>query len=293
MVSNKRIEDLLVGARIDENSKKESPLDFTLWKKTDVGIKWDSPWSLGRPGWHTECVVMINSLFDDGHIDIHGGGFDLKFPHHENEIAQQRAYKGNAIANVWMHNGFININNQKMSKSLGNVCTAHEAIKRFGGMPVRLLLLSTHYRAPVNFTDEMLATNEKELNKIQTAYKQLAVKLQLLGIELNKDEKAKDIQLFLDALADDLNTSNALTQVFSVVKEINQILRTREFDVNLGYEKFLELKDMLYILGLNLDYILLSEDDKKLYNEYNEAKASKDFEKSDNLRKLLIDKNIL
>ena len=293
MLSNTRIEDLLVGARIDENSKKESPLDFTLWKKTDVGIKWDSPWSLGRPGWHTECVVMINSLFNDGHIDIHGGGFDLKFPHHENEIAQQRAYKGNAIANVWMHNGFININNQKMSKSLGNVCTAHEAIKRFGGMPVRLLLLSTHYRAPVNFTDEMLATNEKELNKIQTAYKQLAVKLQLLGVELNKDEKAKDIQLFLDALADDLNTSNALTQVFSVVKEINQILRTREFDVNLGYEKFLELKDMLYILGLNLDYILLSEDDKKLYNEYNEAKASKDFEKSDNLRKLLIEKNIL
>ena len=139
----------------------------------------------------------------------------------------------------------------------------------------------------------MLATNEKELNKIQTAYKQLAVKLQLLGVELNKDEKAKDIQLFLDALADDLNTSNALTQVFSVVKEINQILRTRDFDVNLGYEKFLELKDMLYILGLNLDYILLSEDDKKLYNEYNEAKASKDFEKSDNLRKLLIEKNIL
>ena len=141
--------------------------------------------------------------------------------------------------------------------------------------------------------DKIYVKNEKELNKIQTAYKQLAVKLQLLGVELNKDEKAKDIQLFLDALADDLNTSNALTQVFSVVKEINQILRTREFDVNLGYEKFLELKDMLYILGLNLDYILLSEDDKKLYNEYNEAKASKDFEKSDNLRKLLIEKNIL
>ncbi|MGM9858802.1 MAG: cysteine--tRNA ligase [Bacilli bacterium] len=293
MLSNTKIDDLLVGARIDENSKKESPLDFTLWKKTDVGIKWDSPWSLGRPGWHTECVVMINSLFDEGHIDIHGGGFDLKFPHHENEIAQQRAYKGNAIANVWMHNGFININNQKMSKSLGNVCTAHEAIKKFGGMPVRLLLLSTHYRAPVNFTDEMLASNEKELNKIQMALKQLAVKLQLLDVDLNKDEKAKDIHLFLDALADDLNTSNALTQVFSVVKEVNQILRTREFDVNLGYEKFLELKDMLYILGLNLDYILLSEDDKKLYNEYNEAKASKDFEKSDNLRKLLIERNIL
>ena len=126
-LSNTKIEDLLVGARIDENSKKESPLDFTLWKKTNVGINWDSPWSKGRPGWHTECVVMINSIFPGGLIDIHGGGFDLKFPHHENEIAQSEAYNKCSLANYWMHNGFININNEKMSKSLGNVITAHDA----------------------------------------------------------------------------------------------------------------------------------------------------------------------
>ena len=292
-LSNTKIDDLLVGARIDENSKKECPLDFTLWKKTEVGIKWDSPWSCGRPGWHTECVVMINSLFDKGQIDIHGGGFDLKFPHHENEIAQSQAYNGNSIANMWMHNGFININNQKMSKSLGNVFTAHEAINKFGAMPVRLLLISTHYRAPVNFADEMLASNVKELTKLQTAYKQLTVKLQLCGKTLNNEEKALNINTFLEALADDLNTSNALAHLFSVIKEANQILRTPQFDVELGYQKFLEIKDMLYILGLDINYIVLNEEDKKLYNEYNEAKAQKDFAKSDELRNLLISRNIL
>ena len=292
-LSNTKIDDLLVGARIDENSKKECPLDFTLWKKTEVGIKWDSPWSCGRPGWHTECVVMINSLFDKGQIDIHGGGFDLKFPHHENEIAQSQAYNGNSIANMWRHNGFININNQKMSKSLGNVFTAHEAINKFGAMPVRLLLISTHYRAPVNFADEMLASNVKELTKLQTAYKQLTVKLQLCGKTLNNDEKALNINPFLEALADDLNTSNALAYLFSVIKETNQILRTPQFDVELGYQKFLEIKDMLYILGLDINYIVLNEEDKKLYNEYNEAKAQKDFAKSDELRNLLISRNIL
>ena len=219
-LSNTKIDDLLVGARIDENSKKECPLDFTLWKKTDVGIKWDSPWSKGRPGWHTECVVMINSIFENGHIDIHGGGFDLKFPHHENEIAQSCACHHHCIANTWMHNGFININNQKMSKSLGNVFTAHEAIKKFGAMPVRMLLISTHYRAPVNFADEMLASNVKELQKLQSAYKQLTVKLQVNGIKLNEEEKASSMEEFLEALADDLNTSNALAIYLVKLKKL-------------------------------------------------------------------------
>ncbi|MCF0117300.1 MAG: cysteine--tRNA ligase [Bacilli bacterium] len=293
VLSNTNIDDLLVGARIDENSKKESPLDFTLWKKTEVGVKWQSPWSLGRPGWHTECVVMINSLFEDGHIDVHGGGFDLKFPHHENEIAQSMAYHDHKIASYWMHNGFININNEKMSKSLGNVKTAHEAIDTFGAMPVRLLLISTHYRAPVNFADDILASNAKEINKMQMAYKQLAVKLQLLGVELKEDDKASNIDEFLNAIADDLNTSNALADLYLKIKEANQLIRTNPFDTEAGYQKFLQLKDMFYILGLNIQYPLLNAEDKKLYNEYNEAKANKDFEKSDLLRNTLIEKGIL
>lgn len=292
ILSNTNTKDLLVGARIDENIKKDSPLDFTLWKKTDVGVKWESPWSLGRPGWHTECVVMINSLFKDGRIDIHGGGFDLKFPHHENEIAQSVVTHGHSIANYWMHNGFININSEKMSKSLGNVITAHEALAKYGGNTVRLLLLSTHYRAPVNFASEMLASNEKEIIKMQNAYRQIAVKLQLNGFDVKQGE-ATDINNFLLAMADDLNTSNALSELFRVLKEGNTILRTREIDFVRLQGIFFTLKDMLDILGLKLDLPLLSKEDIDLFKKYDEAKANKDFVRSDEIRNELISKGLM
>ena len=169
-LSNMKKDDLVVGARIDENSKKESPLDFTLWKKTDTGIQFESPWSMGRPGWHSECVVMINSIVDEHMIDIHGGGFDLKFPHHENEIAQQVALHGNKIANYWLHNGFINIDNVKMSKSLGNVKQAKEMISHYGGNVVRFILINSYYRTPVNFSDDLALAAKKELDKIEQAF---------------------------------------------------------------------------------------------------------------------------
>lgn len=291
-LSNTKIDDLLVGARIEENSKKESPLDFTLWKHTDVGIKWDSPWSKGRPGWHTECVVMINALFENGHIDIHGGGFDLKFPHHENEIAQSQACHCHSIANYWMHNGFININNEKMSKSLGNVVTAHDALKQYGGNSVRLLLISTHYRAPVNFSTDLLLANNTELTKMSNVMKQLAVKLQLNNVDLNSKDAAF-ITPFLDAMKDDLNTSNALSEVYSVIRLANQALRQKEVDLKQIEQLFATLRDELYILGLNIEYPLLTIEDKELLNQYNNAKANKDFALSDNLRAKLIEKNIL
>ena len=291
-LSNTRIEDLLVGARIDENSKKESPLDFTLWKHTDVGIKWDSPWSKGRPGWHTECVVMINSLFENGHIDIHGGGFDLKFPHHENEIAQSEAINHHAIANYWMHNGFININNEKMSKSLGNVVTAHDALKKYGGNSVRLLLISTHYRAPVNFSEDLLLANAKELTKITNVMKQLAVILQLNDIGLD-GKCATFIEPFLNALADDLNTANSLSELYNVIRQANQATRTKEVDLKLLEQLFATIRDEVSILGLNIAYPTLNNDDKKLLIEYNLAKANKDFATSDSIRNKLIERNIL
>ena len=171
------IRDRLVGARIDENSKKENPLDFTLWKKTEEGIKWDSPWSVGRPGWHTECVVMINQEFGGEHtIDIHGGGMDLKFPHHENEIAQSRAAYDSPIANYWIHNGMVNIDGEKMSKSLGNVIWAKDMIAKIGGNVLRWVMLSAHYRAPLNINEEAIETAKKELNRVATAMKQAYVK---------------------------------------------------------------------------------------------------------------------
>lgn len=291
-LSNTNVDDLKVGARIEDHSKKESPLDFTLWKKTDKGINWDSPWSKGRPGWHTECVVMINSLFENGRIDIHGGGFDLKFPHHENEIAQSQACHHHKIANYWMHNGFININSEKMSKSLGNTITAHDALSKYDGNTVRLLLISTHYRAPVNFVDEMLQSNAKEILKMQNAYRQLAVKLQMNDIDLENGQSTR-MDPFLHALADDLNTSNALSELFKILKEGNTLLRNKEIDFSAMKDVFLTLKDMFSILGLQIDYPFLTKDDKSLYNQYIEAKNQKDFIKSDELRLMLIKKKIL
>ena len=179
-------QDLVVGARIEENSKKESPLDFALWKTTDEGIKWDSPWGKGRPGWHTECCVMIDTIFPNQEIDIHGGGYDLKFPHHENEIAQTEATHHNKIAHYWMHNGFINFGNEKMSKSLGNVVYAKDMIEKYGGPVTRLVILNAHYRQPVNYTDETVNAAIQEVNKMQMAYKQMALQLQVNNINLDE-----------------------------------------------------------------------------------------------------------
>lgn len=289
-LSNIKMDDLVVGARIDENSKKESPLDFVLWKKTDQGIQWDSPWGKGRPGWHTECCVMINSIFK-GMIDIHGGGFDLKFPHHENEIAQAKAHDHNKIANIWVHNGFVNFGNEKMSKSLGNVILAKDAIAKYGGNLVRLLILSTYYRAPVSFTDETIESTRNELSKIEKTYNQLAVKIQLLHGNLNK--KDVDINDFLEVLANDLNTSNALTCLFSKIKEANQLLRKNPAELEALENVFGQINAMLSILGIVIEYPVLTEELEKTYKEYLRLKAEKKFEESDKLRDELIKGKII
>ena len=289
-LSNIKMDDLVVGARIDENSKKESPLDFVLWKKTDQGIQWDSPWGKGRPGWHTECCVMINSIFK-GMIDIHGGGFDLKFPHHENEIAQAKAHDHNKIANIWVHNGFVNFGNEKMSKSLGNVILAKDAIAKYGGNLVRLLILSTYYRAPVSFTDETIESTKNELLKIEKTYNQLAVKIQLLHGNLSK--KDVDIQEFLEALANDFNTSNALTCLFSKIKEANQLLRKNPVELEVLENVFGQINAMLSILGIVLEYPILNEELEKTYQEYLKLKAEMKFEESDKLRDVLIKGKII
>lgn len=294
ILSNIKMDDLLVGARIEENSIKESPLDFALWKKTDDGIQFDSPWSKGRPGWHSECVVMINSLVPGGHIDIHGGGFDLKFPHHTNEIAQSEALNGNKIANYWLHNGFINIDNVKMSKSLGNFVTAKDLIQTYGGNVVRFILINAHYRAPVNFSGELAIKAQNDLDKISMAYNKLAIKLQLEDIDIfaQYNEK-KDIDTFLDALADDLNTSNALTELYRVIKEGNILLRTKPFDQSKALAIFNTIKDMLSILGLEIFPTKLSLEDKNLFSAYEESKQNKTYDLSDSIRKQLMERKLL
>ena len=285
-------EDLVVGARIEENSKKESPLDFALWKTTDEGIKWDSPWGKGRPGWHTECCVMIDTIFPNQEIDIHGGGYDLKFPHHENEIAQTEATHHHKIAHYWMHNGFINFGNEKMSKSLGNVVYAKDMIEKYGGAVTRLVILNAHYRQPVNYTDETVNAAIQEVNKMQMAYKQMALQLQVNNINLDEG-KPVYIEKFLESLADDLNTANALAELYNLIKEANQTIRSREIDFAKLNNQFKTLTDMFNVLGLNIEYVKLGDEERALYNDYLAAKQEKNFAKSDEIRQILIGKGIM
>ena len=292
-LSKMKKDDLVVGARIDENSKKESPLDFTLWKKTEKGIQFSSPWSNGRPGWHSECVVMINSLVEEHMIDIHGGGFDLKFPHHENEIAQQFALHGNKIANYWMHNGFINIDNVKMSKSLGNVKQAKEMISHYGGNIVRFILVNSYYRTPVNFSDELALAAKKELDKIEQAFNKMSIQLQLNNCSVLEFDGTLDTENFLNALCDDLNTPNALTEVYRIVKEGNVYLRSDPTYYKGIALRFFTLRKMLEILGLEFPLYILTDEDKELFNAYNQARKDCNYSKADEIRKVLIEKKLL
>ena len=291
-LSGINVDDLLVGARIEENSAKESPLDFALWKKTSEGINWSSPWGNGRPGWHTECCVMIDKIFPKHYIDIHGGGYDLKFPHHENEIAQSEATHGNKIAKYWMHNAFINFGNEKMSKSLGNVVYAKDLISEVGGPVARLVILSAHYRQPVNFTEETVTAASSEVNKMKMINKLLALKLQTSGVDLSKG-KPTYVNKFIAALADDLNTANALSELYEVIKLANAEIRSREPNLENLNILFKSLNDMFFVLGLDIGYVKMSAEDKNLYQKYLISKENKDFELSDQLRKSLIEKGIM
>ncbi len=292
-LSGNNIDDLESGARIDVNDKKEDPLDFALWKKTDVGIKWDSPWGEGRPGWHTECCVMINSIFasENGYIDIHGGGFDLKFPHHENEIAQAKAHNGNKLARYWIHNGFINMNNQKMSKSLGNVILMKDVVSQYGGIPFRLMILAAHYRAPASFSEDTMKEATKKYNQLQASLKRAAITLQLAHVNLSDLKPLVDTKV-VDALCDDLNTPNALSALYEENKALNVALSSKDMNVEELYNRFLLLYSDLGVLGIPNSYPLLTEDDVNDYHEYEEAKKAKDFAKSDEIRAKLIKKNI-
>ena len=291
-LSGINMDDLIVGARIEENSEKESPLDFALWKKTTEGVSWDSPWGRGRPGWHTECCVMIDTIFPDHYIDIHGGGYDLKFPHHENEIAQSEATHGNKIAKYWMHNGFINFGEEKMSKSLGNVVYAKDLIEKFGGPVTRMVILSTHYRMPVNYTDETVNAASQEINKIKMAVKQAGLLLQTSDVNI-EGGKPTFIDNFLLALADDLNTANAMMELFNVVKLLNQELRIKEKDLEKINNLFKTLNDMLYVLGLDIPYVKMDEEDREIYKKYMICRENKDFEQSDIYRQKLIAKGLM
>ena len=296
MLSGIKVEDLIAGASdrtlSEDDKKKESTTDFALWKKTNEGIQFDTPWSKGRPGWHTECVVMIDKLFKDGKIDIHGGGQDLKFPHHENEIAQSMAYNGHPIANYWMHNQMINIDGEKMSKSLGNVLWAKDLIVEFGCNVFKWLMLSTHYRNPLNMTDDVIAGVRKEVSKVENATKNASLYLQVNHVSAH-DYKKETVDAMVNALEDDLNTSLALTQVLDQVKVLNQVMRVREKDNDVIATEYATLVKMGDVLGFLFEGTKLSDEDIALYEQWNAYKKEKNFDEADRVRKELTERGIL
>ena len=292
-LSKQNISDLVSGARIEVSNKKKSPLDFALWKLTDDdGIKFDTILGRGRPGWHTECVVMVNNVFQKTLIDIHGGGFDLKFPHHENEIAQSEAHNHTQLANYWMHVGFLLTNGVKMSKSLGNSILAKDVLERHSGNAIRLFFLTTHYRAPVNYTEENLNSMDKLANKYETCLKKLNAKIQLEDIPEGNPIQ-EDYEAFMNALADDLNVANALSVLDKEVKEINSLIMKKDSSKERLANLFATIQKLFSILGLSIPLSKITEEDRKLVEEYNKARTEKDFAKSDELRPKLMEKGLL
>ena len=291
-ISHNKLEDLEAGARIEENTDKKNPYDFALWKKTDVGIKWDSPWGEGRPGWHTECVVMINNNMGPL-IDIHGGGMDLRFPHHENEAAQQEAMNGNALANYWVHNAMVNINGDKMSKSLGNVLWAKDVVEKLGTNLTRWLVSSVHYRKELNFSDETIETARKELERVLSPMKQADIKVALANQSFDDSYDEEEYRHFLDQLDDDMNTPNAYAVIFETVKKLNQALRQKEIDFKEVGKYRNAVEKMLKVLGIEVEKPVIGEEEKEIFQKWNEAKSAKDFAKADEYRVVLTERGLL
>lgn len=284
-LSNNTLDELESGARLEIDEKKEDPLDFALWRKSIEGEHFTSPWGEGIPGWHTECVVMINSIFGEK-IDIHGGGVDLKFPHHENEIAQSMALNNNHLANYWMHNGHINVEGVKMSKSLGNFILAKDFIKNSKANIVKLAMFKTHYRLPFNIKEELFKECGLLDDKIYNTLKQANLQIQVSNITINQVKQDKNINKIMD---EDFNTPNLITYLLELIKELNTAIRNKG-EISLLYDK---INLIINILGLHYDLKTLSEDDKKTYQEWLKAKENKDYTKADELRKTLVNNNIL
>lgn len=298
-LSHQSIDELRSGARIKIGEKKEDPLDFALWKEAKEGeIAWDSPWSKGRPGWHIECSAMAKELLGDT-IDIHAGGQDLSFPHHENEIAQSEALNEQPFANYWLHNGYMNIDNEKMSKSLGNFILTKDLIAKYDPMVLRFFMLTVHYRNPINFTDALLESAKNSLERIRTPYFNLEHRKKTSTNEgLNAEKWLKTIetirQKFEQEMDDDFNTANAITVLFELAKDANLYLEENQTE-KLVIEAFqTAIKDLLGILGIQLEEeALLDQEIDQLILDREQARKEKDFSKADEIRDLLKSKDII
>ena len=292
-LSGQNIDDLESGARIAIGEVKEDPLDFALWKarKEESEIAWESPWGMGRPGWHIECSTMAKKHLGET-IDIHGGGQDLTFPHHENEIAQSEACNGVPFAHYWMHNGYINVDGKKMSKSLNNFFTVRDIREQYSGDVIRFFLLSGHYRSPINFSDSLMEQSKQGYERIATAIETLEF-LKTNGTdEAMDDEAAKIASLdqyrdkFIEAMDDDLNTADGIAAVFELVSEINLDVKdgaSKSFAEE-ALKRIRELTDVLGIFGGKDEEEGLGDDIQALIDERQAARKEKNWARADEIR---------
>lgn len=299
-LSSQSTDELIVGARIEPGEKKEDPLDFVLWKAAKENeISWESPWGAGRPGWHIECSVMAREHLGDT-MDIHAGGQDLMFPHHENEIAQSEAMTGKPFAKYWMHNGYINIDNEKMSKSLNNFVMVKDIRQQIDPKVLRFFILSVHYRHPVNFSEELVTQAEAGFERITTAYQNISHRLESsanLGdqsdVWMHKIDACQ--KEFIEAMDDDFNTANGIAAIFELARLANMYLLEKNTATDV-LNKFIEMFETLMdVLGIPMttEEDLLDEDIEKLIEERLEARRNRDFARSDEIRDELKEQGIL
>lgn len=301
-LSKKNIDDLEAGHRdikVRGEEGKKDPLDFVLWKPKKEGeIAWPSPWGEGRPGWHIECSEMSKKYIGDT-IDIHAGGEDLIFPHHENEIAQSEACNDECFANYWMHNGFLNIDNQKMSKSAGNFFTVREISEKYPLQVIRFFMLSAHYRNPLNFSDTLVESAKNGLDRILTAIELVRDQAEKTESAVNKEEEenlkeaGKLVGKFEEAMEDDFNTADAVSVIFELVKLANTTVKESSSDYA---AKLLEIMETLCgVLGIETkqEEEILDEEIERLIEERQQARKEKDFARADEIRDELLEKGII
>lgn len=298
-LSQQNTSELLEGVRIDVGEGKESALDFTLWKKAKPQeVAWESPWGQGRPGWHIECSAMIRTYLGDT-IDIHGGGIDLVFPHHENEIAQTEALTDKPLARYWMHNAMLNINNQKMSKSLGNFVRVNDVLAHHEPQVVRFFMLSGQYRSPLNFSDELLDQAKNGFERLRTVVANLRYRFDTaLDLEV-AEERFEQVRAWREkfeaAMNDDFNTADAISVLFEMTREANSVLQEPNAGLTLLQAYYSALTELADVLGIVLveEQGLLDEDIEALIVERNTARKERNFARADQIREQLKEQGIL
>jgi len=298
-LSHQSVDDLQVGARIEVGDRKEDDLDFALWKAAKVGeIYWESPWGLGRPGWHIECSAMAKKYLGET-IDIHAGGQDLTFPHHENEIAQSEALSGKLFSRYWMHNGYINIDNEKMSKSLGNFVLVHDIIKRHNPQVLRFFMLSVHYRNPINYSEELLESTKAAFERLTTSYQNLNHRRGASTDLTDHNQEWLDKltvlhEQFIEAMDDDFNTALAISVLFDISKLANYYLLEKNTAVEVIDAFTNKFEELFEVLGLTLgNEEMLDEDIDALIEKRNQARRDRNFQLSDQIRDQLKEMNII